>query len=57
MAWIIGSFQLILFNPIGRVHKKQLEEEWEAGFQLILFNPIGRALKEDMATISSMVSN
>ena len=39
---VIVGFQLIRFNPIGRVGSIHNYEDTKESFQLIRFNPIGR---------------
>ena len=47
------SFQLIRFNPIGRVSIFQIGGEITACFQLIRFNPIGRAPPQTIEVFES----
>ena len=42
MSKFPSCFQLILFNPIGRVNREAPTRSIISSFQLILFNPIGR---------------
>jgi len=51
-------FQLILFNPIGRVKIWEAKASQSSRFQLILFNPIGRVFLFVVGIFSSFfVSN